>query len=48
MATFDIKKFKEHRLRVYTAMMQKISLESIEMHRDSTEHFEKIMKIMNS
>jgi hypothetical protein len=47
MATFDIEKFKMQRIRVYTSMMQKISLENIETLKDPTDHFEKILKIVS-
>lgn len=48
MATFDIEKFKMHRMRVYTGLMQKISLANIETLKDGNDHFEKILKIMNN
>lgn len=47
MATFDIEKFKMHRLRIYTSLVQKVSLANMEAFRDANEHFEKIMKIMS-
>ena len=47
MATFDIEKFKMMRLKVYYQLMQKMSVANIENFKDGSEHFEKIMKIMN-
>lgn len=46
MATFDIEKFKMHRLKVYQTLIQKISLANIETLKDGNDHFERIMKIM--
>ncbi len=48
MATFDIEKFKMHRLKVYETLLGKLSISNIEILKDGNDHFEKLLKIMSS